>query len=111
MLRTVRNEFSDLLSLLRTAAILAVAGAVYKELRTPPDQRTWHGKLLGVVPYDFRPPSLGKLREAYWNTESDTIFTDRPLGVGWAVNIPAVLRRAGVMSERRPTGAGTRQGA
>jgi hypothetical protein len=108
MLRTVRNEFNDLLSLLRTAAILAVAGAVYKELRTPPDQRTWHGKLLGVVPYDFRPPSVAKLREAYWNTKSDTIFTDRPLGVGWAVNIPAVLRRAGLMSERRPTGARAR---
>lgn len=92
---TVRRELGDLAWLLRTLVMLSVVGAVYKELRKPPEERTWHGKLLGFVPYDFRIPSLSRIREAYWNPSSDRIFTDRPLGVGWAVNIPAVLRRLG----------------
>ncbi len=93
---TARNEVSALMWLIRTAAIAAVAGALYSELRKPPAERTWHGKLLGVVPYDFRMPSLDAIRSAYWNPRSPKVITDRPLGVGWAVNIPTAMRRLGV---------------
>ena len=93
---TARSELGALMSLLRMAAFGAVAGAVYTEMRKPPAERTWHGKLLGFVPYDFRIPSLEQLRSAYWNPHSPKVFTDRPLGVGWAINIPTVLRRLGV---------------
>lgn len=93
---TVRSELDALLWLIRTAAIGAVLGALYVELRKPPAQRTWHGKLLGFVPYDFRLPTVERLRQAYWNPRSPKIVTDRPLGVGWAVNIPTALRRIGV---------------
>ena len=110
MLGTIRDELGDLVALVRNLVILTAAAAVYKELRTPPAQRTWNGRLFGTVPYDFRLPDLGRVREAYWNTESDVVFTDRPLGVGWAVNIPAVLRRAGLMSEQRPTPPSSRGG-
>lgn len=96
---TVRNELGALVWLLRTALIGAVVGAVWVELRKPPEERTWNGKLLGVVPYDFRVPTLEGLRQAYWNPRSPKIFTPRPLGVGWAVNIPTVLRRLGVRQE------------
>jgi hypothetical protein len=48
------------------------------------------------VPYDFRVPSLDRLRQAYWNPRSPKLFTDRPFGVGWSVNIPTALRRLGV---------------
>jgi hypothetical protein len=92
---TARSELGDLLWLLRMVALAAVAGAVYTELRKPPAERTWHGRLLGIVPYDFRMPSLERLREAYWNPRSPKLFTDRPLGVGWAINIPTALRRLG----------------
>jgi hypothetical protein len=98
---TVANEVRDLFWLLRMLVLATVAGAVYTELRKPPEQRTWHGKLFGVVPYDFRPPSLDQLRLAYWNPRSQRIFTERPLGVGWAVNIPTLLRRLGLMQSRR----------
>lgn len=90
---TVGSELRDLAWLLRTAAIGALAAAVYTELRKPPQQRKWHGKLLGVIPYDLRLPRLDDLRRAYWNPRSTKIFTDRPLGVGWAVNIPVLVRR------------------
>jgi len=93
---TARNELGDLAWLLRMAVVGAVAGAVYTELRKPRDQRTWNGKLLGFVPYDFRLPTLEQLRSAYWNPRSPKLFSDRPLGVGWAVNIPTLLRRIGV---------------
>ncbi len=93
---TARSELGDLMWLLRMAVFAAVAGAVYTELRKPPAQRTWNGKLLGVVPYDFRIPSLEQLRSAYWNPRSPKVFTDRPFGVGWAINVPTVLRRLGV---------------
>lgn len=96
---TVRSEIGDLLWLIRMAVFGAVAGAVYTELRKPPEGRTWHGKLLGVVPYDFRMPTVERLRGAYWNPQSPKLFTDRPLGVGWSVNIPTVLRRLGVRTE------------
>ncbi len=96
---TARSEFGDLLWLLRMAALAAVAGAVYTELRKPPADRTWHGKLLGVVPYDFRLPTIERLRQAYWNPRSPKLFTDRPLGVGWAINIPTALRRLGLRTE------------
>jgi hypothetical protein len=93
---TARGELGDLLWLLRMLALGAVAAAVYTELRKPPAERTWHGKLLGAIPYDFRLPTLEGLRQAYWNPRSPKLFTDRPLGVGWAVNIPTALRRLGV---------------
>ena len=96
---TARNELGDLAWLLRMAVVGAVAGAIYTELRKPRDQRTWNGKLLGFVPYDFRLPTLEQLRSAYWNPSSPKLFSDRPLGVGWAVNIPTLLRRIGVRQE------------
>jgi hypothetical protein len=93
---TVRNETSAFFWILRTAVFTAVAGAIYSELRKPPEQRTWQGKLLNVVPYDFRLPTLERIQQAYWNPRSPKVFTDRPLGVGWAINIPTALRRIGV---------------
>ena len=110
MLSRIGEEIGDLLALLRNLLIFVTVAAVYKELRTPPAQRTWNGRLFGV-PYDFRLPNLPRLRDAYWNTESDEIFTDRPLGVGWAVNLPPILRQVGLMNERRPASGGAAPGA
>jgi hypothetical protein len=93
---TAREELDALMWIIRTAAIGSVVGAIWVELQKPPDERTWHGKLLGVVPYDFRLPTLERVQQAYWNPRSPKVFTDRPIGVGWAVNIPTALRRLGV---------------
>lgn len=96
---TARNELGAFMWLIRTAVLAAVAGAIWSELRKTPEERTWHGRLLGFVPYDFRLPTIERIRQAYWNPRSPRIFTDRPLGVGWAVNIPTLLRRLGVRQE------------
>lgn len=105
MLHTVRREIGDLGAVIRNLALIAIAGAVYTELRKPPTERTWHGKVAGVVPYDFRIPSVETLRLAYWNPHSPKVFTDRPLGVGWAINIPTLLRRVGVFSSASRSGS------
>jgi hypothetical protein len=39
------------------------------------------------VPYEFRPPTWERIRDAYWNPESDSLFSSRVFGVGWTVNL------------------------
>jgi hypothetical protein len=82
-MRTLRN----IRRLIRFTAFALVAAAVATELAKPAPERTWQGKVGGVVPYDFRPPTWQKIREAYWNPESDRLFSDRVFGVGWALNL------------------------
>ena len=82
-MRTLRN----LRRLARFTVFALVAAAIATELAKPELERTWNGKVLGVVPYDFRPPTWDRIREAYWNPQSDNLFSDRVFGVGWAVNL------------------------
>jgi hypothetical protein len=73
--------------LARMVEIGMVVAAVATELAKPQEDRTWHGRLLDLVPYDFRPPTWERVREAYWNRESNRLFSDRVFGVGWALNL------------------------
>jgi hypothetical protein len=79
-LRGVRRLF-------RLVAFGLLTAAIATELAKPAPERTWHGRVFDVVPYDFRPPTLQRIRDAYWNPESDELFSDRVFGVGWAVNL------------------------
>jgi hypothetical protein len=83
----------ELVRLIRTLTWLAFAAAIYQELRKPPEERTWHGKVAGAVPYDFRVPTIDRLRDAYWAPDRDEIFSENVFGVGWAVNIPVAARK------------------
>ena len=73
--------------LFRLVAFGLFAAAIATELSKPESERTWQGRVFGVVPYDFRPPTWQRIRDAYWNQESDVLFSDRVFGVGWAVNL------------------------
>jgi hypothetical protein len=75
------------------SAALAVA-AVVKELRTPPDERTWNGKVAAVVPYDFRSPTIARIRERLWNPKGEHLISPRVFGVGWTVNFGKVVAMA-----------------
>ena len=68
-------------------AVGLVVAAVAQEAAKPRSERTWHGRVLGVVPYDFSPPTWDRMRRAYWNPDDPRLFTDRVLGVGWAINL------------------------
>jgi hypothetical protein len=43
-----------------------LAAAVIQELRKPAELRTWHGAVAGLVPYDLRMPTAGRVRERLW---------------------------------------------
>lgn len=73
--------------LARIAGFGLVVAAVATELAKPEAERTWHGRVFDLVPYDFRPPTWERIREAYWNPESDKLFSERVFGVGWAINL------------------------
>jgi hypothetical protein len=90
---------------------LAIIGvvAIIQELRKPPDERTWHGKVADFVPYDFRMPTIGRVRNTYWNPEGP-ILPGKVFGVGWAVNFGVLTRmlgrwRARVDSNAKPSDA------
>lgn len=73
--------------------ILAIIGviAIIKELRKPKDERTWHGTVADFVPYDFRMPTVERVRDTYWNPDG-SIVSGKVFGVGWAPNFGALSR-------------------
>ena len=102
----------DLWSMVRTLIWVTFFAAIYQELRKPDAERTWHGKVAGVVPYDFRVPTLDRLRAAYWDPDTDQVFTDRVFGVGWAVNVPVAARKLSeILSQYAESSAALRRRA
>ena len=75
-----------------TVITLALA-AVCQELEKPEEERKWHGKIAGCVPYDFRLPTLERLQESYWNPYESRILTPEVFGIGWAINFYALLEK------------------
>lgn len=73
--------------------IALVAAAVVKELRKPRGQRDWHGRLGGVIPYELRPPTPHRVKDAVWNPKDDRVLTDTAFGVGWSVNVAELKHR------------------
>ena len=86
-------RMKDLWNLVKLAIWLAFFGALYQELKKPAAERTWQGKVAGVVPYDFRVPTIDRIRDAYWAPDKDVLFTEKVVGVGWAVNLPVAMRK------------------
>lgn len=78
--------------LVTLGSLALLATAVLREVRRPAGQRTGEGVVAGV-PYDLRLPTPARLRAAYWNPADPRLFTPRPAGVGWAVNVPRLLPR------------------
>jgi ABC-type sugar transport system substrate-binding protein len=71
----------------KLAGLALTLAAISQEMAKPEPERTWHGKVIGFVPYDFRPPTWERIRRAYWNPEDPRLFTDKVLGVGWSINL------------------------
>jgi hypothetical protein len=93
------NSTKALNNLLKIAAAAFVAAAIYQELKKPPEEREWHGKVADFVPYDFRMPTGARLRERLWNPEDPRIFTEHFFGVGWSINFYTLLRRLQMLKE------------
>jgi len=80
--------------IVQVAVIALTMAAICQEMEKPRKEREWHGKVARVFPYDFRLPTIEKLREAYWNP-SGRILTPTVFGVGWAINFYALLEKLG----------------
>jgi hypothetical protein len=76
--------------------LLIVALAVGNELIKPPTERTWHDRLFGVLPYDFRLPTWARMKQSLWNLESERIFVPYVFGIGWSINVGGLVKRAGL---------------
>ena len=72
---------------------LVLGAVIVTELRKSPDERTWHGKLAGVVPYDLRPPTLERVRSSVWNPDDPHVLVPHAFGVGWTINAAALLKQ------------------
>ena len=82
----MRSRLDLVQMIFRLSTILLVA-AVVQELRNPKESRQWHGKVAWFVPYDFRPPTLSRIRVTLWAPENPSIIVPNIFGVGWTLNI------------------------
>ena len=46
------------------------------------------------VPFDFRRPTLSKLRSRWWNPEDSRVFTPKTFGMGWDINLYRLVHPA-----------------
>jgi hypothetical protein len=70
----------------RWASLALGALAIAQEARKPADEREWHGQVAGFVPYDFRFPSIDRIRERLWDPDG-ALVSPQVFGVGWTVNL------------------------
>ena len=87
------DRFRRIVKLLAFAVFVA---AIVEQLRLPAEERTWEGRVGGLVPYDFRLPTLDRARSRWWNPEDDRVFVPTVFGVGWTINFARLARFLGL---------------
>ena len=85
--------------LIQVTAITLTMAAIFQELEKPEEERKWQGTIARYVPYDFRLPTLERLKETYWNPYNTRLFTQTAFGVGWVINLYALLERLRIISQ------------
>lgn len=70
--------------------LIYIAIAITQQLRRPPEERTWYGKIAGI-PYDFRLPTGERIRATYWNKDTSKIFLPQAFGIGWGINMYPII--------------------
>ena len=64
--------------------------------RTPASRRRTDlaRKVAGLVPYDFRMPTIDRVKEHLWAPDNPKILVPHVFGVGWTVNAGRVVALA-----------------
>ena len=78
-----QNTAGNVIALIGISALMGLA--IREQLQLPPEERTWHGTLYGI-PYDFRRPTIERLREAFWNKDTGRVLVPQAFGMGWSIN-------------------------
>lgn len=73
----------DVLTIIGLAVLMGLA--IREQLQMPPEERTWHGTLYGI-PYDFRWPTIERLRQTFWNKDTARVLVPNVFGMGWSIN-------------------------
>jgi hypothetical protein len=94
----MRRKLSKLQWLPATLAFGAAALAIAQELAKPARKRAWNGRVLGFIPYDFRPPTIGRIKASLWNPRDPHLITGQVFGVGWSINLYRLAKRFGKKS-------------
>jgi hypothetical protein len=71
--------------------VTLLGAALATELRKPRDERTWEGRIAGLVPYDLRRPTMARVHERLWNPADRHILVPTVFGVGWTVNLGRLI--------------------
>jgi hypothetical protein len=88
----VEFKARNLVGLLAWLSLDAALAAVIQQLSQPRQFRTWHGRVAGFIPYDFRRPTLRRILDAFWAPDNPRLFTDTALGIGWSINLAQLPR-------------------
>jgi hypothetical protein len=80
------------------AVVGLAAAAIGQELAKEPEERTWKGTVAGI-PYNFRLEDWAAIAGEYWNPESDAVVAPHTIGLGWGINVAALVRRARALIE------------
>ena len=89
--------------IIEVTTITIAMAAIFQELEKPKEDRTWHGTIAKFIPYDFRLPTIDRLRESYWNPYTSRIITPEVFGIGWAINFYALLERLSLIRQATVT--------
>ncbi|HXL89037.1 MAG TPA: hypothetical protein VN969_08660 [Streptosporangiaceae bacterium] len=79
-------------------AAAALGAAIVTELKKPAEERTWTGKVAGVVPYDFRKPTADSVRDKLWNPAGN-FWSPSVFGVGWSPNLGRIAAQTGLLGD------------
>lgn len=72
--------------------LVYVAIAITQQLQRPPEERTWYGKIAGI-PYDFRIPTVERIRATFWNKDTSQVLLPQAFGIGWSINLYPIMHR------------------
>ncbi len=73
-----------------TLFLVFVAIAIVEQMRRPPEERTWYGKIAGI-PYDFRIPTVERIRATFWNKDTSQVLVPQVFGIGWSINLYPII--------------------
>lgn len=78
-------------NILWSIIVLTLVGAAIRDqLRRPSEDRTWQGSIMGI-PYDFRVPTIERIRGEVWNKDTNRILMPHAFGMGWGINFYPLL--------------------
>lgn len=95
----MRKQRGRLSRLVQLATWGVAVAAIVQELQKPEGRRDWNGTVAGIVPYDYRWPTVDRIKDRLWNPNGPLIGP-QVFGVGWGLNIGKLVALAREQNRR-----------